>query len=138
MTQMQDTSEIRTSVNGDLGAEARGRELLERLEELVPLLREQGPEIDRQGKPTREVIAALATTGVFKRSIPVEFGGLGPLDGLTRALAMYHMARGNVAVGWCVQNGDIALELAGPAMGSDVERVLNATEHVGPLSGGSI
>src|SRR6476469_2088513 len=102
MTQMQDTSEMHTSANGDLGAEARGRELLARLEELVPLLRAQGTEIDRQGKPTKEVIAALAPTGIFKRTIPVEFGGLGPLDGLTRAMAMYHMARGNVAVGWCV------------------------------------
>ncbi|MEZ5553236.1 MAG: acyl-CoA dehydrogenase family protein [Pseudomonadales bacterium] len=49
--------------------------LLDRVREVVPLIRERAAVAERQRKPDDDVIDALAATGVFRSFVPKRYGG---------------------------------------------------------------
>jgi alkylation response protein AidB-like acyl-CoA dehydrogenase len=55
--------------------EARGKEFLERFEAFLHTV--DATEIERTGRPSRELLDQLAELGAFGIKIPVEYGGLG-------------------------------------------------------------
>lgn len=56
---------------------ARGREIVERVRELAPLIRAQAAEGERIADLTPEVLTALHDAGIYRMTKPVEWGGDG-------------------------------------------------------------
>lgn len=53
-----------------------GREIRDRVRELIPLIRSEALECERTGALTEPVLTALDSAGIYKLTIPLELGGL--------------------------------------------------------------
>lgn len=78
---------------------ATGRRIRDAVRELIPLMRREALEAEKQGCVTTGVLDSLRTTGLFRISVPIECGGfaLGARD-LAEILAT--VARGDGSTAW--------------------------------------
>jgi alkylation response protein AidB-like acyl-CoA dehydrogenase len=78
---------------------AIGRRIRDEIRELVPLLRANAEEGERIGALTPETLKAVSDAGVFKLTLPAEYGGtaLGARD---IAEIVTALGRGDAAAGW--------------------------------------
>lgn len=74
-------------------------ELLARMEELRPLLRERAFQVDQDSRLDEEVLEALSEAGVFRLGTPRRFGGL-EADLRTQQDVFSAIARGCGSTGW--------------------------------------
>lgn len=79
-------------------------EVLRRAEELVPLLRDASPEIERARQLPPAVVDLMRDAGVFRTGVPVERGGPG-LDSLQQTQVVETLARGDASAAWCAMIG---------------------------------
>ncbi len=78
--------------------------MIERFEQLRPLLAEQSGRFDADRRLSDEVFGALSEAGFFRLLLPVQLGGCGlsPLDFMT---VVEHAAALDGTIGWLVGNG---------------------------------
>jgi alkylation response protein AidB-like acyl-CoA dehydrogenase len=78
---------------------ATGRRIRDEIEELVPLLRANAAEGENAGALVPETLKAVSEAGVFKLTLPAEYGGsaLGARD---IAEIVTALGKGDAAVGW--------------------------------------
>jgi len=74
---------------------------------LGPLIREHADEAERGRRLSREVIGALAESGLFRLLLPRALGGM-EVDPVTCALVVEEIARFDSAAGWALQAGNSA------------------------------
>jgi alkylation response protein AidB-like acyl-CoA dehydrogenase len=72
---------------------------------LGPLIREHADEAERERRLSREVIGALAESGLFRLLLPRALGGM-EMDPATCALVVEEIARFDSAAGWALQAGN--------------------------------
>lgn len=86
--------------------------LLEAVTPLLGSIREQGPDMDREGRLRAEVAQELAGVGVFRSTVPRDLGGLEtPLPELLEVIEA--TARSHGSTGWCVMIGSTTALLSG-------------------------
>ncbi|MGI9577653.1 MAG: acyl-CoA dehydrogenase family protein [Microthrixaceae bacterium] len=86
--------------------------LLAEIQPLLEPIREQGPEMDREGRLRAEVARELAEAGVFRSTVPGELGGLEtPLPELLAVIEAAAHSHGST--GWCVMIGSTTALLSG-------------------------
>src|SRR5262245_52506832 len=76
--------------------------LLERVNQIAPLLREQSAEAERQRRLPRPVFEAMRNAGLYNMARPKAFGGL-ELDPLTMFEVIEAIARHDSAAAWNLQ-----------------------------------
>ncbi|MFD4603771.1 acyl-CoA dehydrogenase family protein [Streptomyces sp. NPDC058464] len=81
-----------------------GREIRDRVAEIVPVLRQEGTQSEELGSLTPTALKALDSTGAFRIAHPLEYGGhaLGARD-IAEIIAT--AARGDGSAGWTVWAG---------------------------------
>lgn len=111
---------------------SKGRKILEEVRDLVPLLRSEGQKGEQMGELTPEVLQALNKAGVFRITLPVEFGGsaLGVRDTVE---IISEVARGDGSPAWLiVVSSGVRAILGFPQQAIDEVLGLSKT-WVGPL-----
>jgi alkylation response protein AidB-like acyl-CoA dehydrogenase len=73
---------------------------------LGPLIRERADEAERARRLSREVLGALAESGLFRLLLPRELGGM-EVDPVTCSLIVEEIARFDSAAGWTLQAGNV-------------------------------
>lgn len=76
-----------------------GRRIRDAVRELVPLIRKNARESERNGAVAEETLSALQPTGLFTCSLPAEYGGLA-LGARDVAEILTEVSRGDGSVGW--------------------------------------
>ncbi len=78
--------------------------MIERFEQIRPLLAEQSGRLDAERRLSDEAFAALSEAGFFRLLLPAQLGGCGlsPLDYMT---VVEHAAALDGTIGWLVGNG---------------------------------
>ncbi|MFE2216074.1 acyl-CoA dehydrogenase family protein [Streptomyces canus] len=76
-----------------------GRRIRDRVRELIPLIRSQAREGEKIGALTPEVLAAIDDAGVFRMSMPVEWGGYG-LGARDLVEVISALSEGDGSAGW--------------------------------------
>jgi alkylation response protein AidB-like acyl-CoA dehydrogenase len=85
--------------------------IVEAARALVPLIRDQRGESDKQARLTREVVSACGQEGLFRMSAPREVGGLeATVADMVRATELVSGA--DPAVGWYIQNSQLGWRVA--------------------------
>jgi alkylation response protein AidB-like acyl-CoA dehydrogenase len=77
------------------------QDYIERARELVPLLREQGDEIEKQREVSEPVVQAMVERGIFRMLLPKSLGG-GELDPLTYTAVLEILASAEGSTAWCL------------------------------------
>ena len=86
--------------------------LLEAVEPLLESIRDQGPDMDREGRLRAAVATELAQAGVFTATVPESIGGSEtPLPELLAVIEA--TARAHGSTGWCVMIGATTALLSG-------------------------
>lgn len=86
--------------------------VLNRVEELLPLVRNQREAIERDRRLPRELVDALVASGVFALGVPRAIGGFEATPAeLMRAIELAATADGST--GWCVMAGITGNQVAG-------------------------
>jgi alkylation response protein AidB-like acyl-CoA dehydrogenase len=81
-----------------------GPAILARSAEIGPLLRERAAEVEAARRLTEPVVEALRSTGVFRMSMPQEWGGP-ELDILSQIEIIETLSRSDASAGWCAKIG---------------------------------
>lgn len=112
--------------------------LIERLEQIRPLLAEQSGHFDADRRASDEVFGALSEAGFFRLLLPAQLGGceLSPLDFMT---VVEHAAALDGTIGWLVGNGGgisraggyLPLEAARKVFGQPSAFVASSTGAIG-------
>jgi alkylation response protein AidB-like acyl-CoA dehydrogenase len=103
---------------------------------LIPLLRERGSEIDRQGKLPDDVVLAMHEAGVWKMGSPVAYGGFAPMSVRETLEIITEIGKGNSSAAWAaVINIFTAQVLDFPERGVKEFFKLG---HIGPFAGSSV
>src|SRR5882724_9239964 len=89
-----------------------GELLLDRVRALVPNLRARGQEVERLRRVPQESIDELTEAGVFKMSVPAEYGGY-ELDLATMNEVCAEIARGCCSTSWVVATTTAGTWVAG-------------------------
>ncbi|HWI22673.1 MAG TPA: acyl-CoA dehydrogenase family protein [Baekduia sp.] len=111
-------------------------QLVENARALVPLLREHADEIDELGVLPRSVVTAMDAAGMFSIGIPGSHGGPAPVPVRQRTEVLMELGRGTAAAPWAVW-ADLPTSEYLHHFGEQTVAEVLATEHVGPLTGGS-
>ena len=109
-----------------------GRRISAEARELIPLLRDQARESEQLTHLTRTAVEALTAAGIFKMTMPLEWGGLalGARD-LVEVIAA--VAEGDGSAGWYAFVG-VGLRNALMLDQRAVDEIAaNAAGHAGPL-----
>ena len=73
---MSTTTAVATkSVVREPGLQSEADRILAEVKAMLPKLREEAPEVEQLGRPIQSTIEMLDKIGVFKMSVPVEYGG---------------------------------------------------------------
>lgn len=112
--------------------------MIERFEEIRPLLAEQSGRFDADRRLSDEVFGALSEAGFFRLLLPAQLSGCGlsPLDFMT---VVEHAAAFDGAIGWLVGNGGgisraggyLPLEAAQKVFGKPSAFVASSTGAIG-------
>lgn len=81
------------------GVSAAGSELASEVRSLVPLVRADAPKAEQLGALTPEVVQALSSAGLFRMTVPVEFGGLA-LGARDHVEVISALSEGDGSAGW--------------------------------------
>ncbi|MDH2430800.1 acyl-CoA dehydrogenase family protein [Sphaerisporangium sp. TRM90804] len=88
---------------GTIGRPDDAKELLDRARELVPLLRANAPQTERDMRPVADNLEALRKAGLFRLTTPVRYGGHDlSLPDLLKII--FEVGRGCASTGWIVAN----------------------------------
>jgi alkylation response protein AidB-like acyl-CoA dehydrogenase len=108
--------------------------LLTEVEPLLGAIRDQGPDMDREGRLRPEVAKELAGVGVFRSTVPKGLGGLEtPLPELLEVIEA--TARSHGSTGWCVMIGSTTALLSGYLPESEARNIYGADPLV--ITGGA-
>ena len=77
-------------------------ELLDRVAEIAPIIREHAAEAEQKRRLSRPVVEAMLEADLYRMSRPAAFGGL-ELDPLTMFRVVEEVARHDSAAGWNLQ-----------------------------------
>lgn len=100
-------------------------QLVEKARELAPMIAAAAPQIERDGKVTAEVMAALHAAGMFRLALPRSLGGY-ELDIPSIMKIVLEIAKADASTAWCVGQGcgcsyaaayldpEVAREIFGP------------------------
>jgi indole-3-acetate monooxygenase len=124
--------------NRGLGSE-KGREIRDAIRELVPLIRKNALQGEKEGMTPPETLAAMQKTAVFIASVPVELGGLG-LGARDLAEILIEVGRGDGGTAWItmISSGHTRIALAFPDE-AVAEIYRDAANWPGPtIAGGSL
>jgi alkylation response protein AidB-like acyl-CoA dehydrogenase len=91
--------------NGSRTADPERQEMLRRVRNLGPLVREHAEQAEQRRRLAPEVVAGLREAGLFRLLLPRSLGGL-ELDPVTCALVVEELARLDSAAGWALQAGN--------------------------------
>ena len=81
-----------------------GTAILANARRLEPLLRESATEVEAARRLTKPVVDALRDSGVFRMSMPREWGGP-EVDLLTQLQILETLSRADASAGWCAMIG---------------------------------
>lgn len=71
------------------------------VERILPLVRAHADEMEGERTLSPEVVSALGQAGIFRMTVPVEYGGPGEADALEEVRVFEAIARADGATGWC-------------------------------------
>ena len=110
-------------------------EIVAKLREIGPTLRERAPEAEKNARLSDETIADLAATGAFDIASPAEFGGL-ELSVSDQLDVVIEASKWDGSVGWVVWAG-ASTDWIPAGSGQRVLEEVFAPEWVGPRVAGS-
>jgi indole-3-acetate monooxygenase len=84
-----------------MGQEVTREELLERVQQLAPIVREHADQGEQQRHLADPIVEAIREAGLFQMLVPRELGGL-QVDPLTFYLVVEALARMDGSTGWCM------------------------------------
>ena len=117
------------------GSAAAAAEVVQKIRELGPKLRERAVEAERNCRLSDETIADLDATGAFKIGIPAEFGGL-ELSVAQQLDVIEEASKWDGSCGWVVWAGT-STHWIPAGMGPRVLEEVYGPEWVGPRTSGS-
>ena len=92
--------------------EVTREDLLERVQQLAPVIQEYADRAEQERHLADPVVAALQEAGLYRMLIPRELGGL-QVDPLTFYQVVEALARVDGSTGWCMAvNGSLPFSLA--------------------------
>lgn len=81
------------------------RDLLTEVERIVPLVQANADAMEESRSLSPEVVSALRDAGIFRMSVPAEYGGPGDADALEQLRVFEALAAADGATGWCAMIG---------------------------------
>ena len=105
-----------------VAADVKAEQLVEATRALLPLVRQYGPQAERERRMPRLVIQALAEAGICGMLAPRAVGGL-EVDPVTQLEVLYELSQADCSAGWVTQVFSSCSHLAGflpPDVGQEI------------------